>query len=112
MHWVPGGWKGSWAQTLLVLQGLPRHSLKCCLELVQDFMLVTKATLVKPKRPKRYQLMSQLKTWKILPDPGEATDTSVKLLCIHNSQRGKYSGSNRLNPGLCRVFLRKMGREK
>lgn len=38
---------------LLFLQGLPKHPLKCPLELVQDFMSVTKATASKSKRPKK-----------------------------------------------------------
>lgn len=37
----------------LFLQGLPRHPLKCPLELVQDFILVTKATTSKTQEARK-----------------------------------------------------------
>lgn len=60
---VPGGCRGSWAHTLSLLSEHPRRPLKCPLERVQDFTLVTKATnKIQEAKKMPSHVMSQLKT--------------------------------------------------
>lgn len=55
---------------LLLLQGLPRQPLKCCLELVQDFMLVTKATTSKTQEAEEIPINESVENLENFTRPG------------------------------------------